>query len=417
VDSHPVIRESYGFRVTAFTVEQIQALNPNAIVCTYSPTEELERRIHADPQGRVLSSPYELDMHVKRQATVAVQYGMILGKPTYLLDTSPALHKVVQQFLTITKISRQFVIVILVAFTLFVRPLRACRFKWPSHGGTMAERREIDLKAAINAISDVVQNRPRPLREMDQIYMKTGDMVLQSEMVAKWADGKKLAFIGDGDAISVSVAYLMHRKILNYGPTKIQVFDFDERICNAIKRFADRERIDTLDSTLYNVLDAFPDLGEFDCFYTNPPWGASNGGASVNVFSQRGMEAVGNKGEGMIVIADDHELEWPQQVLAEVQRFALDAGFFIQRMASKVHLYHLDDNPDLRSCNLMIKSLPGIAVPQKSEPITDAARLEHFYGKDRAIKIKYVRELKRVDYGKAHDDEYRYEKFGEDING
>lgn len=281
----------------------------------------------------------------------------------------------------------------------------------------MAERREIDLKAAINAISDVVQNRPRPLREMDQIYMKTGDMVLQSEMVAKWADGKKLAFIGDGDAISVSVAYLMHRKILNYGPTKIQVFDFDERICNAIKRFADHERIDTLDSTLYNVLDAFPDLSEFDCFYTNPPWGASNGGASVNVFSQRGMEAVGNKGEGMIVIADDHDLEWPQQVLAEVQRFALDAGFFIQRMASRVHLYHLDDNPDLRSCNLMIKSLPGIAAPQKSEPITDAARLEHFYGKDRAIKIKYVRELKRLDYGKAHDDEYRYEKFGEDTNG
>lgn len=280
-------------------------------------------------------------------------------------------------------------------------------------GEAMAERREIDLKAAINAISDVVQNRPRPLREMDQIYMKTGDMVLQSEMVAKWADGKKLAFIGDGDAISVSVAYLIHRRILNYGPTKIQVFDFDERICNAIKRFADRERIDTLDSTLYNVLDAFPNLGKFDCFYTNPPWGASNGGASVNVFSQRGMEAVGNNGEGMIVIADDHELEWPQQVLAEVQKFALGAGFYIQRMASKVHHYHLDDNPDLRSCNLMIKSLPDVAALQKSEPITDQARLEHFYGKDRAVKIKYVREQKRVDYGKAHDDEYRYEQFEE----
>lgn len=102
---------------------------------------------------------------------------------------------------------------------------------------------EIDLKAAINAISDVVQNRPRPLREMDQIYMKTGDMVLQSEIVAKWASGKRLAFIGDGDAISVSVAFLMHSKILPYGPSKIQVFDFDERICSAIKRFADRERI------------------------------------------------------------------------------------------------------------------------------------------------------------------------------
>lgn len=53
---------------------------------------------------------------------------------------------------------------------------------------------DIDLRAAINAISDVVQNRPRPLRELDQIYMKSGDMVLQSELVARWADGKRLVF-------------------------------------------------------------------------------------------------------------------------------------------------------------------------------------------------------------------------------
>lgn len=159
-------------------------------------------------------------------------------------------------------------------------------------GGCVANH-EIDLRAAINAISDVVQNRPRPLREMDQIYMKTGDMVLQSELVAKWANNKRLAFIGDGDAISVCVAYLKHRGILDFGPSEITVFDFDERICGAVTRFADMERLSTLSATLYNCLDAFPRVGEFDCFYTNPPWGASNDGASVNVFVQRGMEAVG----------------------------------------------------------------------------------------------------------------------------
>ena len=76
---------------------------------------------------------------------------------------------------------------------------------------------EIDLRAAVNAVSDVVQNRPRPLREFDQIYMKTGDMVFQSEFVARWADGKRLAFIGDGDAISVCVSYLHARGILSCG--------------------------------------------------------------------------------------------------------------------------------------------------------------------------------------------------------
>lgn len=277
----------------------------------------------------------------------------------------------------------------------------------------MAERRDIDLRAAINAISDVIQNRPRPLREVDQIYMKAGDMVLQSELVAKWADGKKLAFIGDGDAISVCVAYLKHRGIFEYGPSEIMVYDFDERICGAVKRFADRERIDTLDATLYNCIDAFPDLGKFDCFYTNPPWGASNEGASVHVFTERGMEAVGYRGEGMIVIADDHELEWPQRVLASTQKFALNKGFFIQKMASKVHLYHLDDNPALKSCNLMLKALPGIPDPVESHAIVDNERLNNFYGRDQHVRIRYIREKKRVDYGKAHDEEYSFELLSE----
>lgn len=270
----------------------------------------------------------------------------------------------------------------------------------------MSSKPEINLRAAINAISDVIQNRPRPLREFDQIYMKAGDMVLQSEIVARWADGKSLAFIGDGDAISVCVAYLKHKGIFDYGPKEITVFDFDQRICNAVTRFADAERIETLRSVNYNCLYAFPEVGAFDCFYTNPPWGASNDGASVHVFMQRGMEAIGNQGEGMIVIADDHELDWPQEVLGTTQKFALDRGFYIQKMASRVHQYHLDDNPELRSCNLLIKSLPSNPAIETSESITDQGRLDHFYGKDQAARIRYVKEKCRVDYGKANDSEY-----------
>jgi len=268
---------------------------------------------------------------------------------------------------------------------------------------------EIDLRAAINAISDVVQNRPRPLRDWDQIYMKTGDMVLQSELVARWAKDKRLAFIGDGDAISVCVAYLRQKEILDYGPSAITVFDFDERIVSAIKRFADKERLESLDAHLYNCLDPFLEVGAFDFFYTNPPWGASNGGNSVNVFAQRGMEATGFRGEGMVVIADDDDLEWPQRVLHNVQQFANNAGFFVARMQSKLHRYHLDDAPDLKSCNIIFRAAPDVAREVVSEAITDPARLAHFYGKNLAPSVRYVRERKRLDYGKAHDDEYLLE--------
>jgi predicted methyltransferase len=272
----------------------------------------------------------------------------------------------------------------------------------------MAE--EIDLRAAINAVSDVIQNRPRPLREFDQIYMKAGDMVMQSEFIAHWGNGKRLAFIGDGDAISVCAVYLQARGILRYGPEHVTVFDFDERICGAVLRFADRERLENLDARLYNCLDAFPAVGEFDAFYTNPPWGASNDGASVNVFMQRGMEAIGLGGDGAVVVADDPTLEWPSRVLANVQRAALEAGFYVRRMMPQVHSYHLDDDPNLRSCNVLLRSFSdGRDRQVTSMPITDRSRLEHFYGRDAAPKVRYVRERTRLDYGKANENEYELE--------
>ena len=271
------------------------------------------------------------------------------------------------------------------------------------------ERRRVDLRKAINAVSDVVQNRPRPLRVFDQIHMKTGDMVLQSEMIADWADGKRLAFIGDGDAISVCVAYLRARDVLNFGPSHITVFDFDERTVEAVMNFADRERIANLDARLYNVLDAMEPGELFDCFYTNPPWGASNNGESVNVFVERGMEATGHAGEGVVVIADDDDLDWPKQVLASVQGFAARQGFYVSRMQRKLHEYHLDDAPELKSCNLYLAALPGNPARPASVGITDPARLEHFYGLSQEPRVRYVRARKRLDYGVAHEDEYELE--------
>ncbi|MCI0613013.1 bis-aminopropyl spermidine synthase family protein, partial [bacterium] len=207
----------------------------------------------------------------------------------------------------------------------------------------------------------------------------------------------------------VCVAYLHKREIIDYGPSQIMVFDFDERICSAVKRFADKEQLNQLDASLYNCLDPFPACSSFDCFYTNPPWGASNEGESVKVFMQRGMEANGYSGEGMVVIADDDEINWPKQVMANVQQFGINSGFFVQKMIPRLHLYHLDDAPDLRSCNLIFKALPGNQPPGLSKQITDPARLKNFYGKDNVPKVKYVRELKRLDYGKAHESEYSLE--------
>ncbi|MCL4497611.1 MAG: bis-aminopropyl spermidine synthase family protein [Deltaproteobacteria bacterium] len=264
----------------------------------------------------------------------------------------------------------------------------------------------MDLIKTINAISDVIQNRPMPLRIFDQIYMKAGDMVLQSDMIAKWSNNKKLAFVGDGDAISICIAHLKNSNIIDYGPRKITVFDFDERICNAVSRFADREKINWLDARHYNCADPISKtIEEFDYFYTNPPWGQRNNGESVKVFIKRGIELIRNKGEGVIVIASDKELEWTQNVLARVQEFLLKNGFFVNEMMPELHSYHLDDAPDLKSCNIFVKSSPNNIESRSSKKLT-RKQLENFYGKNNHLRVRFIKENVRLDYGKAHDDEY-----------
>lgn len=143
-----------------------------------------------------------------------------------------------------------------------------------------------------------------------------------------------MAFIGDGDGISLCCTYLKQREILGYGPAEVTVFDFDERICNAVRRFADAKGLN-LKSELYNCLDPFPNPGQFGSFYTNPPWGASNAGNSVNFFMQRGFEAVSYDGDGILVVGDDPTISWPKQVLASLQRYAIDSGYYVQRMISQ----------------------------------------------------------------------------------
>ena len=266
---------------------------------------------------------------------------------------------------------------------------------------------EINLKDTMNAVSDVIANRPQPLRQFDQIFMKAGDMVMQSEFVANWAHNKRLCFIGDGDGISICAALLKHRGIYSYGPCQITVLDFDERIVNSVKRIAEKERIDWLDAHHYNVLDELPGgLDEYDRFYTNPPWGRYNEGRSVNVFVQRGIEAIANRGEGLIVIAGDLDLEWPSRVLSAVQRDAADRGFFVGRMMPALHAYHLDDDPDLLSCNLVIRSLPSNSGSRDSLPIRDPARVADFYGRSKEPHVRYVLDKQPMDYNRATDSSY-----------
>ena len=188
------------------------------------------------------------------------------------------------------------------------------------------------------------------------------------------------------------------------------MFDFDERQVQAIKSFAERKHIRHLNAELYNAREAFPKANRFDRFYTNPPWGQSNDGVSVHVFMERGIEACGYGGQGMIVIADDEELEWPKRVLYTSQRRASELGYFVSRMQPLMHSYHLDDDALLRSCNLFVEALPGNISRGKSKPVENE-RLVHFYGRDQNLRMRYIRSNRPLTLEGADENEWRPENY------
>jgi predicted methyltransferase len=271
---------------------------------------------------------------------------------------------------------------------------------------------EFDLRKAINAISDVVQNRPAPIREFDQIYMKVADMVIQAEYVARVFNNKDVVFVGDGDGIALSAAHLKAQNVINYGPKSITLLDFDERIVNSVRRFGEKlhPKIE-ISAHLYNVAEALPQehFGAYDGFHINPPWGASNSGESVIAFFERGSQATKEKSLGIVVIADDPDLLWTQEVLRDTQRRAIELGYVVSELLPQLHSYHLDDAPDLRSCSCLFRRIDPALMQTASEPL-ELARLENFYGKSSPLRFRYVRERTTLNPGRESDQLYILEK-------
>ena len=272
----------------------------------------------------------------------------------------------------------------------------------------------MDVREALNAISDVIVNRPSPIREFDQIYMKAADMVMQAGHVAQWLHDRRCVFVGDGDAMSVCILHLHNKRLLEHGPREVLVLDFDERVLNAINRFAKRyDLTDRIATRLYNVADPVPtDLWQAcQAFYSNPPFGASNGGKSVQAFLKRGFELTGEDCIGCVVIADAGNLEWTQRVLQSTQRLALDSGFVIAEMIPAMHTYHLDDTPELTSCSVVLHRLDFQSQQYSSLPLSQEDR-SNFYGMDNPLTIRYVKDSTRG--GSLPSRDYKMEPFAEE---
>ena len=88
IDSHPVTKEVYGFRITPFSFRQFEALRPDEIWVLYANPEEALRRIAADAGGRPMVTAEEARSHTLLQASIAATYSASLRCPAYMFDTA-----------------------------------------------------------------------------------------------------------------------------------------------------------------------------------------------------------------------------------------------------------------------------------------------------------------------------------------
>lgn len=86
IDTHAVTKESYGFRITAYSLADVARLRPTMIVVLYTAPDVAVARIAAAPGGRPQITEWEAGFHTSLQASVAVSYATALGVPVYLLD-------------------------------------------------------------------------------------------------------------------------------------------------------------------------------------------------------------------------------------------------------------------------------------------------------------------------------------------
>lgn len=105
IDSHPVTKESYGFRVTPFPADRLRALEIDTFICLYAAPDVLAQRISNDAQGRPLPSDFELAVHVQLQASVVAQYAVLTGRPCHLVDSNIPRDALIEQIRVLTELS------------------------------------------------------------------------------------------------------------------------------------------------------------------------------------------------------------------------------------------------------------------------------------------------------------------------
>lgn len=261
-------------------------------------------------------------------------------------------------------------------------------------------------KRLVSLADAVAYHRPRALREFDQIYMMSGDMLAQVDLMKTYIESKRIVFLGDGDGMSMLFGLFAAKQEIE-PPRSILVLDFDKRILANIQRFSESNGFKNsgivLQTHPYNVIDPVPEefIGTSDFFYINPPYGSRNFGKSTVAWLERCMELCTYACTGCLVVPYDDKERWSQLAMLQIQRFLVEKGFVIRDMVSHMHYYHLKDNPVLQSATIIVDRLERYDSSYARTYLPDNL-ITNLYGRPR--QLPHFIEIDDSDYTKGTPD-------------
>lgn len=147
-----------------------------------------------------------------------------------------------------------------------------------------------EFKPILEKFSVLVQERPAPIVEYIQGYMKEEDVIRRVIFMHSYNDlkDKDIIIIGDDDLLSIALA-------LTKLPKRIVVLDIDDRIVNFLKEISRKENLN-VEVWKYNIKEPFPKKlrRKFDLFSCEPLETYSG----LKLFIGRGINALKKNGIG-----------------------------------------------------------------------------------------------------------------------
>ncbi len=192
------------------------------------------------------------------------------------------------------------------------------------------DEKTCDLKEIEETLKKYQKLRPEPNRDLDQFNATIETTVKRVIKLLKNGDlmGKKVAFLGDDDLVSVATA-------LTHKCNKITVFEIDKRLNEFIAKISKENNleIEIIEQDLSKPIDK-KWLDEYEVVFTDPPYTIDG----INMFLNQAIRVLKKNFLGRIYLCYGNS-DRAREREVEIQKLILEHNLLIKTKLSQFNIY------------------------------------------------------------------------------